>query len=209
MSQLTLYIGNKNYSSWSFRAWLALKSIDLPFNEILIPLRRSDTKSNILKVSSSGFVPCLHHESIKIHDSLAISEYVSELCPKKNLFPADKHARAMARSICAEMHSSFSNLRNEMPMDMNHREQKIPSDATQNDINRILSIWKGIKEEFGESGDFLFGSWSIADIFFAPVVSRFISYGVNTQGFQNYIETVCQNDLYQEWYNAAKTEITV
>lgn len=206
MAQLTLYIGNKNFSSWSFRAWLALKSVGLTFKEVLIPLNSPDTKSSILKVSPSGFVPCLHHGSLKIHDSLAIAEYVHELCPEMSLIPSDSQARAVSRSVCSEMHSGFLNLRREFPMNMKHRETKIPSVPVSQDIKRIYEIWETTKSFFGRSGPFLFGDWSIADVFFSPVVSRFISYDVKDNNFKNYMMAVSNSKFYQEWYKGAVIE---
>ena len=207
MEKPTLYIGNKNLSSWSFRAWLALKSVGLAFEEVLIPLDHPDVKTNILKVSSSGFVPCLHHGSLKIHDSLAIAEYVHELCPQMSLIPSDSRARAVSRSICSEMHSGFLQLRREFPMNMKHRETKILSELVSQDIRRIFEIWNTTKSAYGTEGPFLFGNWNIADVFFAPVVSRFISYGIKKDNFQDYMTAVSNNEFYQEWYNSAVTEL--
>ncbi len=206
MKRLVLYIGNKNISSWSFRAWLALKSVGIAFEEVLVPLYQPDSKTNILKVSPSGLVPCLHHGSLKIHDSLAIAEYVHELSPQMSIIPSDSEIRAVSRSICSEMHSGFIHLRKEFPMNMKHREIKIPSDLASHDISRIYEIWETTKSAFKTEGPFLFGDWSIADVFFAPVVSRFISYGVQNNIFQNYLTAVSNNKFYQEWYKSAINE---
>ncbi len=204
MKQTKLYIGNKNYSSWSMRAWLCLKKVGIDFEEILITLRTNQTKENILKISPSGKIPCLIHNNLKIWDSLAIALYLEETFPEANLFPKNKEIRHFAQSICAEMHSGFVNLRNEFPMDMKLKTEKEPTFETQKEIKRILEIWKIC---FNKSkGNFLFGDFSAADAFFAPVVSRFISYGVEIEDLAEYVESVSMNSFYQEWQNSALQE---
>jgi glutathione S-transferase len=196
MNSFTLYIGNKKISSWSFRAWLALKTADISFNEMMIPLYEPNSKANILQVSPSGFVPCLHHGALKIPDSLAIAEYIHELHPEAALFPTNPKRRASARSICSEIHSGFMNLRKSFSMNMPHREMKTPSSEVQNDIKRIFEIWRHGKNTDGMNGPYLFGNWSIVDIFFAPIVSRFISYGINNPEFQDYMDAISHPPFY-------------
>lgn len=206
MSGMTLYIGNKNLSSWSFRAWLALKAAGIQFQEVLIPLYQDNSKTNLLKISPSGFVPCLHHGHLKIHDSLAISEYIHELHPEAHLYPVNPKARAVMRSISAEMHSGFTNLRKNFPMNMRLKETRIPKAEVQKEINRIFEIWRQCKTMHGTKGPYLFSSWSLADIFFAPVVSRFLSYGITPAEFKDYMQAVSEHPHYQEWYKAGIKE---
>lgn len=203
-NRTTLYIGNKNYSSWSMRAWLCAKQVGLNFEEILIALRAPQTKEEILKISPSGKIPCLVHNDLKIWDSLAIALYLDETFPEKNLFPKDKKLRNLAKSICCEMHSGFMNLRNEFPMDMQLKTFKEAGPETQKEINRILEIWEGCLKL--SEGKFLFGDFSAADAFFAPVVSRFISYGVKLGNLERYTNNVSNHFLYQEWQTEALKE---
>jgi len=209
MHEIILYIGNKNLSSWSFRAWLALRSSKLQFTEKLILLDRPDTHNKILEISPSGRVPCLHHNDLMIWDSLAICEYINELSPNINLYPQDRKMRAVCRSVCAEMHSSFMSLRKAFPMNMKEKSSKLPNEQEEKDIKRILEIWENIKLSFGKNGPYLFGEWTVADIFFAPVVSRFISYNINIESHtlcQEYVLNILNNALYQEWYQEAIIE---
>ena len=200
----TLYIGNKSFSSWSFRPWLCAKYIGLDFSEVQIALRTENTTAEINKISASNKVPCLHHNNLIIWDSLAICEYLNEIAPEKNLWPQDQKQRAQARSICAEMHSGFPNLRSELSMDMKKKIIHEPTPATQKEINRILEIWKNCLKQ--SKGKFLFGNFSIADAFFAPVVSRFISYGIDVGNLEEYLETISNLPFYKEWKIAAQKE---
>ena len=200
---MILYIGDKHLSSWSFRAWLALKSVNQPFDEVLVPLYRPETKTELLKISPSGNVPCLHHQDLKIHDSLAIAEYMNDLYPDAKLYPQDPLERALVRSICAEMHSGFSALRQELPMNMRINTKKSTSDAAKKDIQRILEIWRSARLNANRKGLYLFGDWGMADIFFAPVVSRFISYNVEVGDLKEYVASVFNHPLYQSWYQEA------
>jgi len=176
MSPLTLVIGNKNYSSWSLRPWLAMKQAGLDFAEIRIPLDTPETHARILQYSSAGRVPVLIHNDLTIWDSLAIGEYLAEQFPGRWL-PEERRARAIARSVSAEMHSGFSDLRQHMPMDCRAR---LPgqgrASGVQSDIARITEIWNTCRQQFGAKGDFLFGQFTFADAMYAPVVSRFITY---------------------------------
>lgn len=178
MSDLTLYIGDKNLSSWSLRPWLILKQAGIAFTEKTIRLGQPSTRADILGKSPNGLVPCLVDGPVTVWDSLAIAEYLAETFPEKQLWPADKAARAEARAISAEMHSGFSNLRTVWPMvfsreGMRHHQP----DAVRKDIARIAEIWTGARTRHGDGGPFLFGAFSIADAMYAPVVSRFVTYG--------------------------------
>lgn len=178
MTHRTLVIGDKNISSWSLRPWLIMKQAGIPFAEEIIPLDMPETKAAILAKSPSGFVPCLIDGEFAIWDSLAIAEYLAETFPEKRLWPEDKRARAHARSISAEMHSGFADLRREWSMRFSEiGKRQAPSPAVQKCIDRIGAIWAQARKEFGAAGPFLYGRFSIADAMYAPVVSRFMTYG--------------------------------
>lgn len=199
----TLYIGSKQYSSWSMRPWLCLKYAQIDFKEVIIPLRTETTKANISAISPSKKVPCLDHNGLVIWDSLSICEFINEIKPEAELLPKNQEQRAIIRSVCAEMHSGFLDLRKEMPMDTKLKTTQIPNLEVQANIDRIVEIWSMARKKYGSDGEFLFGQFSIADAFFAPVVSRFVSYGVDNQGLsgevQNYIKTIINLPIYQEW----------
>lgn len=201
----TLVIGNKNYSSWSLRAWLPLRQAGVSFREKMIPLRREDTSEQILHWSPSGKVPALLHEGQIIWDSLAIGEYLAEHYPQAGLLPADPTARARARSIMAEMHAGFAALRKDCPMDMRaHRPIEL-SMETSRCVTRISDIWEECLNDNGPG--FLFGAPGLADAFYAPVVSRFATYGISPGPLgQAYMQQVQEWHLYQEWLNAARQE---
>lgn len=178
MSELTLYVGDKNLSSWSLRPWLVLKQAGIAFQERVIRLGQPTTRNDILDKSPNGLVPCLVDGKITVWDSLAIAEYLAESFPEKRLWPADKAARAEARAISAEMHSGFSALRTVWPMNFCREGMRhIRPDAVRKDIERIAAIWTGARTRHGAAGPFLFGDFSIADAMYAPVVSRFVTYG--------------------------------
>ncbi len=173
----TLVIGSKEGSSWSLRPWLLMKQAGIPFTEILITLRQPDTRAEIAKYSPSGAVPVLRHGERAIWDSLAIAEYLAERHPEKALWPGDDGARAFARSISAEMHSSFRALRYGLPMEFSKRNLDPAIDAeVEADISRVVAIWCEARQRFGEGGPFLFGRFSIADAMYAPVASRFTTF---------------------------------
>ncbi|MBW4564597.1 MAG: glutathione S-transferase family protein [Mojavia pulchra JT2-VF2] len=208
MAQLTLVIGNKNYSSWSLRPWLAMKQFGLQFNEINIPLYTPESTIQIQQYSPSGKVPVLLHNNQAIWDSLAICEYLAEEFPHLHWWPEDKIARALARSISAEMHSGFQNLRQNMPMNC---RAKLPGQGltpdVQKDIDRITSIWREFRHKFGAGGDMLFGEFTIADAMFAPVVLRFVTYDVQLDAVaKNYLEAILAMPTMQEWIKAAEVE---
>ena len=205
---LTLVIGNKNYSSWSLRPWIALQQAGIAFKEVVIPLDQSDTKAKIAAWSPAGRVPVLIHNDLHIWDSLAILEYLAETFPDKGLWPRDARARARARSISAEMHSGFGALRSAMPMNC---RASLPglgvnADSTR-DIARIIDIWTSCRAEFGAGGNFLFGAFSIADAFFAPVTSRFVTYAVKLPPVAaSYVNAVQTLPAMQAWIAAARAE---
>jgi glutathione S-transferase len=207
MSTLTLVIGNKNYSSWSLRPWLAMKQARLDFAEVRIPLDTLETHAKILQYSPAGRVPVLIHNDLTIWDSLAIGEYLAEQFPG-HWWPKESAARASARSISAEMHSGFSSLRQQMPMDC---RAQLPGQGgepgVQSDIDRITEIWRTCRRQFGAGGDFLFGQFTFADAMYAPVVSRFVTYEVELDEIARaYADAIWSLPAMQEWLEAAAAE---
>lgn len=210
MPGLTMVVGNKNYSSWSLRAWLALKMTGADFEEVLVPLDEAGTKQELLRHTRSGRVPVLKCGEISIFDSLAICEYLNEQYPDAKLWPSAPEDRAMARAAAAEMHSGFSALRDNMPM--NIRSQfpgKGMAPGVQDDINRLTAIWLRGRHRWGEKldGPFLFGHFTIVDAMYAPVVSRFRTYGVPLgETEQAYADAIWALPAMQEWVEASARE---
>jgi glutathione S-transferase len=209
---LKLAIGNKNYSSWSMRPWLALRACDIAFEEILIPLYTGDAdKQKILDVSRSGKVPALIDGDVTVWDSLAIIEYLAETFPEARLWPADRARRAHARAISAEMHSGFLPLRNECGMNL-HRPVgaiTLSADAKAN-IARIQEIWTGCRERYGQDGPFLFGAFGGADAMFAPVVHRFRTYAIEVvPPVKAYMETMMALPAFAQWTREGLAETLV
>jgi glutathione S-transferase len=208
MADFTIYIGNRNYSSWSLRAWLMLKQTGAPFKEVVIPLYEPNSRTEIMRVSPSGKVPALKHGRVVVWESLAIGEYLAELFPKAKLWPESAPARATARAVAAEMHAGFMDLRRHLPMNM--RRSPVPramSNEAQADLNRIAAIWRDCRKRFGHGGPFLCGRFGIADAMYAPVVSRIRSYHVVVeQETGEYCDAITAHPFYQEWMTAAKNE---
>lgn len=204
---LRLVIGNKNFSSWSLRPWLVLKQAGLPFEEIRLDIYKPDARSEILKHSPSGKVPCLFDDELQIWDSLAICEYLAERQP--TLWPAERAARARARSVSAEMHSGFAALRNSMSMDICARKPGQGRNAeSQADVARIIDIWEECRARPALQGAFLFGAWSIADAMFAPVVWRFETYGVDLpRAARAYADAMLELPAMKEWAAGARAEL--
>lgn len=208
MTSFTLVIGNKNYSSWSMRPWLALKQCNVPFDEIVIPLGRPTTVAEISVHSPSGKVPLLKDGALSVWDSLAIVEYLAERFPTSGLWPADAQARANARSVAAEMHSGFAALRTAMPMNIRASKPGLGrSPAVDTDIRRITALWRDCRSRFGDGGPFLFGAFSAADAFYSPVVTRFRTYGVPLADVEAaYADAVMAWPAMAEWTAAARAE---
>ena len=206
---MQLVIGDKIYSTWSLRPWLAAKRAGLAFDEVMIKLRREDTPAQIAPYSPSGRIPVLIDGGLTVWDSLAICEYLAEKAPTAHLWPKDAAARALARSASAEMHSGFASLRGECPMDLSLRSTIELSEATHKDIRRITALFSDLRGRYAEDGPFLCGAWSIADAFFTPVATRFRSYGVILSDSGDlgaagvYVETLLQQPDYLEWERAA------
>ena len=203
---LKLVIGDRNYSSWSLRPWLAIRQAGLPCEDVLIRLYESTTKSLLQQHSPSGKVPCLIDGDTVVWDSLAICEYIAEKAPA--LWPVDSARRAEARSVSAEMHSGFGTLRNCMPMDIRAEKSGEGRSAEVDvDIARIIAIWESCRSRFAADGPFLFGAFSVADAMFSPVVWRFRSYGIELPPLaQAWAETMCALPSMQEWRAAALAE---
>lgn len=203
---MQLVIGNKNYSSWSLRPWLGMKVLGIPFEEILVPLRLPDSHANALKYSPTGKVPVLVDGDLVAWDSLAIAEYLAESRPE--LWPKNRDSRAMARSVCAEMHAGFPLLRSICSMDIRSSKTVVVSTELQAEIDRIVEIWRSCSERFGSDGPYLFGQFSWADAFFAPVVTRLITYGLTVpESAGCYMQTILALPAMQEWSAAAQVEV--
>jgi glutathione S-transferase len=209
MPDLTIYLGNKNYSSWSLRPWLVLKQTTVAFNEVVIPLYQPTSRETVLKYSPSGRVPALRHGDITVWESLAICEYLAESFPTFDLWPKDPAARAQARAVSAEIHAGFRALREHLPMNV---RSSFPGRAitpeVQADINRVMAIWRDCRTRFGDGqGAFLFGKFSIADAMYAPVVTRFRTYKVELEReAEGYCDTIMALPAMQEWIAAASNE---
>jgi glutathione S-transferase len=205
---LHLIIGDKRYSSWSMRPWLALKMLGVPFTEQIIRLNQPDTRTLILEHSPTGKVPALKGEHGTIVDSLAIAEYLAELFPSANLWPRDPAARAQARSAVAQMHSGFGSLRSNMPMDLRRDEAlEVISVETQDDIERMIALWAECRAASGVNGPFLFGEPGIVDAFFAPVAVRLRTYHVELPAeAAAYVDTIYQWPAFKSWQQAGLEE---
>ena len=205
-TSLTLVIGNKNYSSWSLRPWLVLRHFGVAFEEIKLPLDTPEFFARIGDYSPSGRVPVMIEGEVRVWDSLAICEFVNERHLGGRGWPDDPHQRATARAISAEMHSGFTVLRRDLPMNCTRRRTDfVPDDDAAKDIARIKAIWHDARSR--QNGEFLFGDFSIADAMFAPVVLRFVSYGVKLEGIERaYMETMLTLPALRDWLDAAAQE---
>lgn len=208
MNDLKLVIGNKNYSSWSLRAWLLLRRFDLPFDEVRIPLSQDDTASRLKAWSPSRKVPVLVHGELTIWDTLAICEYVSEQFLDGGGWPRDRARRARARSVSAEMHSGFTELRARWPMNCRLQHRLEPDAGVARDVARIEEIWSECLSRDG--GGWLFGDFSIADCMFAPVALRFHSYRPELgEPASGYVRRVLADEHVQSWMDAGRAETEI
>jgi glutathione S-transferase len=206
-----LFIGNKAYSSWSLRGWLAVKQSGLPFEEIVVPLYDQDwdqRREGDEFAPSSGKVPILWDGDVVVWDSLAIIEYCAEKAGRDRFWPADDGARAMARSMSAEMHSSFQHLRREHSMNIRQQYPPQPlSEGTTHDVARVYQLWAQARARYGGSGDFLFGEFGAADIMFAPVITRLVTYSIPAPRFAlPYMQAMFAHPFMQDWIAAAQEE---
>jgi glutathione S-transferase len=207
MSDLTLVIGNKNYSSWSLRPWILMKHLGVEFREAIVRLNQPETRDELETYGPSGKVPVLRQGELCVWDSLAICEYIAEITGRG--WPKDARARAVGRSVSAEMHSGFANLRSEWPMNARARNRRTPmTPSLEADIDRVEEIWNDCRRRFGKSGGpWLFGEYSIADAMYAPVVLRFNTYGAQlSETARWYMASVIEDPVLQEWLQAAQNE---
>ena len=195
------------------RPWLALKHAGVGFDERMIPLREHHSTGTIAEHSPSGKVPALKDGDLVVWDSLAICEYLADRFPEAKLWPEDPVARALARSASAEMHAGFASLRGEAAMELTKTPHEVTlSEATHDDIRRIVALWSDLRGRFKDRGEFLVGPWSIADAFFTPVATRFLTYGVQLAGFGDhgaaamYADTLLKTPEYLAWLEGAKAE---
>jgi len=209
---MKLVIANKNYSSWSLRAWLVLREAGIPFEEVMLRFGdgfgSGEFSERVRRYSPAGRVPVLVDDDLVVWDSLAIAEYLADKFPEKKLWPDARAARARARSICAEMHAGFSHLRNRMPMNC---EASLPLGALEivvlRDVERVTEIWREARAAYGAEGPFLFGRFSIADAYFAPVVWRFVTYAIPLPApAKVYVETMTSLASMKEWLASARAE---
>lgn len=205
-NEFELIIGDHNLSSWSLRAWLMLKHVDVPFEEYLIRLDKSNTRTEILKYSPSGRVPALMHNGHMIWESLAIGEYLHELFPHAQLWPQDPIVRAFARSISNEMHAGFTVLREMMPFFLNDVKKMPAHPDLVADIHRIEVIFQECRSKYSKTGEYLFESFTIADAMFAPFILRFKTYGYYSRSLdiQDYCNLIQNNHFINEWISKAK-----
>jgi len=205
---LTLIIGNKNYSSWSFRPWIAMKVAGIPFAEIVVPLDTAEFKTRVSAVSGSGKVPALADGDVHVWQSLAILEYLAEKFPSAGLWPADAAGRAHARAIAGEMHAGFLPLRRHYPMNFWRpvKNRELTPEVADN-VRRIDAVWTECRQRFSVGGPFLFGGFGAADAMYAPVVSRFHTYAVEVSTTSRaYMDAVIALPAWREWENAARRE---
>jgi glutathione S-transferase len=208
MSSLELVIGNKNYSSWSFRPWIMMAMAGLKFKETLVKLDTPEFKPAVLRHSKAGKVPILHHGKVTVWETLAIMEYLADAYPSKHFWPQSKPARAMARAVSHEMHAGFGALRNACPMNMRRPRKAVHfSVETLANIARIEALWKDCRAAYGKGGPFLFGQFTVADAMYAPVVSRFETYDIKVSKISRaYMDAVQETKAYRSWKDAALKE---
>jgi glutathione S-transferase len=205
-----LVIGNKKYSSWSLRAWIAFRHLGVPFEERRIPLYQPQSRAEILKYSAAGKVPALVDGPLTVHESIAILEYLNETHAQDRLLPRDVPTRARIRSVSAEMHAGFPNLRQNLPMNLARSPAPLAlDDATRAETLRILSLWESLRVEFKDGGPYLFGAFSMADCMYLPVATRFHTYMLDLTAYpraRGYYESLMGLPAFQEWRQAGVTE---
>lgn len=207
MKDVRLVIGNKNYSSWSMGPWLLLKMFDIDFEEIQIALYQDNTAEKLGPYSPSLKVPVLLHKEVTVWDSLSICEYISDELLQGGGWPGNPKRRSNARSICAELHSEFPHLKKEWPMNCKASFRLTPSDALINEIARIDAIWSCTRRRFGETGNYLYGRFSIADCMYAPIAVCFEAYGAELSAEANtYMQSLLDNPFVQKWITEGRRE---
>ena len=208
MAKAVLVIGNKNYSSWSLRPFMAMAMADIDFDEKFIRFGEPRFSREVKKISKAGQVPVLLHNGLTIWDTMSIMEYLAETWPDRNLWPKTKSARALARSACAELHAGFKNLRNACPMNLRRPQRAVPMNAAiLADVARLESLWRQCRKEHGKGGPFLFGKFGIADAMFAPVVTRLETFDIKVaEDTQHYMNAVLATPAFHDWKAAALKE---
>ncbi len=203
-----IYLANKRYSSWSMRPWLVLHALGFTFEESVIPLKREETKARIGAVSPSGKLPCLTHGGIAVWESLAIIEHLAESFPDKAIWPKDRAARAHARAISNEMHGGFMALRQALPMNLGKRfATPVLSEDAKANVARIEAIWRDARKRFGQGGKYLYGAFSAVDAMYAPVVTRFDTYGVPVaDDTRAYMDAILSHPSFVTWRQAGLAE---
>ena len=205
---MKLVIGNRNYSSWSLRPWIAMKQIGLDFEEVVIPMNLPDTRARMLAHSPTGLVPTLVDGEVTVFETIAILEYLNDRYPDAGLWPKDIAIRAHARAISAEMHAGFAALRRDCPMNIRRpvrRHMVSPEAAAQ--AERVDALWSDARSRFGGGGPFLFGAFTIADAMYAPVVNRFHTYDLpRSKAAQAYMDAVMALPAWKEWERASSAE---
>jgi glutathione S-transferase len=208
---MKLVIGNRNYSSWSLRPWIAMKTIGLSFDEVVIPMNQPNTRAEMLRHSPTGLVPTLIDGGVTIFETIAILEYLNDKHPEAGLWPKDIGVRAHARAISAEMHAGFAALRRDCPMNIRRAVKKhiVSPEAAQN-VERIDALWSDARKRFGKGGPFLFGGFSNADAMYAPIVNRLHVYDLpRSKTAQAYMEAMMALPAWQEWEAASRKETWV
>ncbi|MBP6547007.1 MAG: glutathione S-transferase family protein [Phenylobacterium sp.] len=210
---MELVIGDYRWSTWSMRPWLVLRHAGAAFTERMVRLNRDDTTAEILAVSPSARVPALLVDGEVIWDSMAIAVWAAETYPQVRMWPADAHARWAARSAACEMHSGFAALRTQCPMELKGGKLVTPSAETAADLRRLVDLWRGMRERFGQAGPYLFGEWSIPDAFFTPVATRIRGYSLDLAAHgdedgaaQAYVDTLLAHPDFLEWERRAQAE---
>lgn len=208
MSEFVLYIGNKCFSSWSLRPWVAMKQMGIPFEERLVRLRTPQTAANLEQISPTGQVPVLNHNGRIVWETLAILEYLADLFPEADLWPREIGARAMARSVATEMHSGFREVRYGWPMNLRRRKEYLPLDQEgEKQRIRIEALWRDCRQRYGQGGRFLFGGFGAADAMYAPVVTRFDTYGGElAPDTREYVDAILSTPAMRDWYAGAAAE---
>lgn len=205
--KLTLIIGNKNYSSWSLRPWLAMAGTGVPFAEVLIPLDHPNTRQQVLQYSPTGKVPALKFGNLMLWESLAIIEYVAEKHPEAGLWPEDGELRAIARSLSSEVHAGFQAFRAHCPMNLRRRASTRLSPQVEEEVMRLSNYWRRYRSQFGADGDFMFGKFGAVDAMFVPLATRIRSYEIPVDRVTNeYIDAIYAMSAFKKWYDAAVAE---
>jgi glutathione S-transferase len=205
---MKLLIGNKAYSSWSFRPWILMRHFDLPFEEEVVPLYEADTAERVRRYSRAGKLPVLVDDDVVVWESLAIIDWLADNHPALPIWPPDRVASAHARSAATEMHAGFQALRSRCGMNMRRAPKALPLDeAVKADVARIVAIWSEARERFGSGGPFLYGAFSAADAMFAPVVNRFHVYAIEVPSVvRTYMDAMMALPAWGQWQQAAAAE---